>query len=43
MSEPLFVFHGIEKTFAEVKILRKVDLSLFPGKCILLTGKKWFR
>jgi len=39
MSEPLFVFHGIEKTFAEVKILRKVDLSLFPGKCILLTGK----
>ena len=39
MSEALFVFHGIEKTFAEVKILRKVDLSLFPGKCILLTGK----
>ena len=39
MSEPLFVFHGIEKTFAEVKILRKIDLSLFPGKCILLTGK----
>ncbi len=39
MSEALFVFHGIEKTFAEVEILRKVDLSLYPAKCILLTGK----
>lgn len=39
MSEPLFVFHGIEKSYAEVKILCKVDLSLYPAKCILLTGK----
>jgi ABC-type multidrug transport system ATPase subunit len=39
MSGPLFVFHGIEKTFAEDEILRKVDLSLYPAKCILLTGK----
>ena len=39
MTEPLFVFHGIEKSYAEVEILRKVDLSLYPAKCILLTGK----
>ena len=39
MSEPLFVFHGIEKKFVDVKILRKVDLSLYSAKCILLTGK----
>ena len=39
MTEPLFVFHGIEKSYAEVVILRKVDLSLYPAKCILLTGK----
>jgi tungstate transport system ATP-binding protein len=39
MSGPLFFFHGIEKTFAEDEILRKVDLSLYPAKCILLTGK----
>ena len=34
MSGPLFVFHGIEKTFAEDEILRKVDLSLYQAKCI---------
>ena len=38
MSEPLLVFHGIEKTFAETNILRNVDISLYPGKCILLSG-----
>ena len=39
MNEPLFVFHGIQKTFAKVEILRKVDLSLYPEKCTLITGK----
>lgn len=39
MTKPLFVFHGIEKSYAEVEILRKVDFSLYPAKCILLTGK----
>ncbi|MEC8940740.1 MAG: ATP-binding cassette domain-containing protein, partial [SAR324 cluster bacterium] len=39
MTEPLFVFHGIEKSYAEVEILRKVDLSLYPAMFILLTGK----
>lgn len=39
MSEPLFVFRGIEKSFAKNKILRKVDLFLYPAKCILLSGK----
>jgi len=38
MIQPLVVFRGIEKTFAEAKILRNVDISLYPGKCILLTG-----
>jgi len=38
MSEPLLVFRGIEKTFAETNILRNVDISLYPGKCILLSG-----
>ena len=38
MNEPLFVFRGIEKTFAETNILRNVDISLYPGKCILLSG-----
>ena len=38
MSEPLVVFRGIEKTFAETNILRNVDISLYPGKCILLSG-----
>ena len=39
MNEPLFIFRGIEKSFAENEILRKVDLSLYPAKCILLSGK----
>ena len=39
MIEPLLVFRGIEKTYAETKILRNVDISLYPGKCILLSGK----
>ena len=38
MSEPLVVFRGIEKTYAETNILRNVDISLYPGKCILLSG-----
>ena len=38
MSEPLLVFRGIEKTFAETNILRNLDISLYPGKCILLSG-----
>ena len=28
MTEPLFVFHGIEKSYAEVEILRKVANSV---------------
>ena len=38
MNEPLLLFRGIEKTYAETNILRNVDISLFPGKCILLSG-----
>ena len=38
MNEPLLVFRGIEKTFAEKNILRNVEISLYPGKCILLSG-----
>tara|TARA_B100000945_G_C20379593_1_gene596477 strand:- start:71 stop:721 length:651 start_codon:yes stop_codon:yes gene_type:complete len=38
MSEPLLVFRGIEKNFAEANILRNVDISLYPSKCILLSG-----
>ena len=38
MSEPLLVFRGIDKTFAKTNILRNVDISLYPGKCILLSG-----
>ena len=38
MSEPLLVFLGIEKTFNKTNILRNVDISLYPGKCILLSG-----
>ena len=38
MNEPLLVFRGIDKTFAETNILRNVDISLYPGKCILLSG-----
>ena len=38
MNKPLVVFRGIEKTFAETNILRNVDISLYPGKCILLSG-----
>ena len=38
MNEPLLLFHGIEKTYAEKNILRNVDISLYPGKCILLSG-----
>lgn len=38
MNEPLLVFSGIEKTYAETNILRNVDISLYPGKCILLSG-----
>ena len=39
MNEPLLLFRGIEKTYAETNILRNVDISLYPGKCILLSGK----
>ena len=38
MNEPLLLFRGIEKTFADTNILRNVDISLYPGKCILLSG-----
>ena len=39
MNEPLLVFRGIEKSFAGSQILRNVDLLLYPGNCILLSGK----
>jgi len=39
MNEPLLVFRGIEKSFAGNKILRNVDLLLYPANCILLSGK----
>ena len=38
MNEPLLLFRGLEKTFAEKYILRNVEISLYPGKCILLSG-----
>ena len=38
MNEPLLLFRGIEKTYAKTNILRNVDISLYPGKCILLSG-----
>ena len=38
MNEPLLHFRGIEKTFAEKNVLRNVEISLYPGKCILLSG-----
>jgi len=38
MSEPLLVFRGIEKNYAKTNILRNVDISLYPEKCILLSG-----
>ena len=39
MSEPLLLFRGIEKSFAGNQILKNVNLSIYPGKCILLSGK----
>ena len=39
MNEPLLVFREIEKSFSGSEILCGVDLSLYPGKCILLSGK----
>lgn len=39
MNEPLLVFRGIEKNYAKTNILNNVDISLYPGKCILLCGK----
>ncbi|MBT4629527.1 MAG: ABC transporter ATP-binding protein [Deltaproteobacteria bacterium] len=39
MNEPLLVFREIEKSFSGSQILCGVDLSLYPGKCILLSGK----
>ena len=38
MNGPLLLFRGIEKNYAKTNILRNVDISLFPGKCILLSG-----
>ena len=38
MMDPIVVFRGIEKTYSENKILKNVDISLYPGKCILLSG-----
>ena len=39
MNEPLLVFREIEKSFSGSKILCGVDLSLYQGKCIFLSGK----
>ena len=39
MNEPLLVFREIEKSFSGSQILCGIDLSLYPGKCILLSGK----
>ncbi|MCH1520636.1 MAG: energy-coupling factor ABC transporter ATP-binding protein [SAR324 cluster bacterium] len=39
MNKPLLVFREIEKSFSGSQILCGVDLSLYPGKCILLSGK----
>ena len=39
MNEPLLVFREIEKSFSGSQILCGVDLSMYPGKCILLSGK----
>ena len=39
MNETLLVFREIEKSFSGSQILCGVDLSLYPGKCILLSGK----
>ena len=39
MKEPLLVFREIEKSFTGNQILCGVDLSLNPGKCVLLSGK----
>ena len=39
MNEHLLVFREIEKSFSGSQILCGVDLSLYPGKCILLSGK----
>ena len=38
MNEPLLLFRGIEKAYADTNILKNVDISLYPGKCILLSG-----
>ena len=39
MNVPLFVFRRIEKSFSGRQILCGADLSLYPRKCILLSGK----
>jgi len=39
MNKPLLVFREIEKSFSGSQILCGIDLSLYPGKCILLSGK----
>jgi len=38
MIEPLIVFRGIKKKYANATILRNVDIALYHGKCILLSG-----
>ena len=38
MNEPLLVYREIEKSFSGSQILCGVDLSLYPGKCIFLSG-----
>ena len=38
MIEPLIVFRGIKKNYANATILRNVDIALYHGKCILLSG-----
>ncbi len=39
MNKPLLVFREIEKSFSGSQILCGIDLSLYQGKCILLSGK----
>ena len=39
MNKPLLVFREIEKSFSGSQTLCGLDLSLYPGKCIFLSGK----
>ncbi len=39
MSQPLFRFHDIHKTFGSRPVLRGADIDLTAGHCTLLTGR----